>query len=78
MKVKVKAIINFNDVEEKVLREKEKSVWTCDEERAKFLLEHNAIEIIEKEEPVEEPKIEYHEEKKEPQVKFSKKKKSKK
>ena len=76
--MKVRAIINFNDVEENILREKGKSEWVCSEERANFLLEHNAVEIIEKEEPIVEATIEYHEEEKEPQVKVSKKKKGKK
>ncbi len=77
MKVKVKALINFHDTEENVLREAEKSVWECTRERADFLLEHNAIEILEEpkvEATKEEPKIEVKEEKpKAPKKKTSKK-----
>lgn len=46
MKVKVRAIKTFNDVEEGILREAKKSEWVCDEERADFLLDHNAIEVL--------------------------------
>ncbi len=47
MKYKVKAIINFTDLEEKKRREAGKSVWICCKERADFLLEHKAIEVLE-------------------------------
>ena len=47
MKVRVKAIINFNDTENGgVLRTAGKSEWECSRERADFLLEHKAIEIV--------------------------------
>jgi len=57
MKVKVRAKINFNDMDnDGVLREKDVSEWICDRERAEFLASKNAIEIIEyiKEEAKEE------------------------
>ncbi len=47
MRVKVKALINFFDVDAKEQREKDKSIWTCEKERADYLLEHKAIEILE-------------------------------
>lgn len=34
-------------------REAGKSIWECSEERAKFLKEHNAVEILEKEKEVD-------------------------
>lgn len=53
----VKALINFDDVEKKVKREKDKSIWNCTKERYEFLKSHNAVMLmgIEK---VEEPKVE--------------------
>lgn len=60
--MKVRAIINFNDLKENIRREAGKSEWECSEERAKFLLDHKAVEIIEdapiveKKEIIEEPK----------------------
>ena len=56
MKVKVKAIINFNDLEDGVYRVAGKSEWECSKERADYLLEHKAIEVVEeiKEEKVED------------------------
>lgn len=80
MEVKVKAIINFTDIEENVKR-KVGEEFICGEERAEYLKEHNAVEILETIKPVE-AKVEYHEEKEEPKVelkvaeKKSKKKKS--
>lgn len=65
MKVKVRATKNFNDLVEKVSREKGKSEWICSRERADFLFENNAVEFleeieeqptIEEEKPVEKPK----------------------
>lgn len=53
--VRVRALINFHDVEGKELRVANKSEWECERERAEFLKEHNAVEILE--EPKEEPKI---------------------
>lgn len=53
MKVKVKAIIKFDDLEEKVKREIG-DIFECSKIRADFLLEHNAVEILE---DVEEEKI---------------------
>ncbi len=53
--MKVKAIIDFNDLQEGIHRVAGKSEWECSKERADYLLKHNAIKIIE-EEPV---KIEY-------------------
>lgn len=47
--MKVRAIVNFNDLEEKVKRVAGKSEWECSEERAKFLIEHNAVEVIKEE-----------------------------
>ena len=47
--MKVKAIINFNDLEKDVHRNVG-DVFEVSQERADFLLEHNAIEIV-----VEEP-----------------------
>lgn len=47
MRVKVKALINFFDVDTNEQREKDKSIWVCEKERADFLLEHKAIEILE-------------------------------
>lgn len=47
MRVKVKALINFFDVDTNEQRVKDKSIWTCEKERADYLLEHNAIEILE-------------------------------
>lgn len=46
MKVKVKALINFNDLEENVKRVANKSEWICSKERAEFLLEHKAVEVL--------------------------------
>ncbi len=50
--MKVKAIINFNDLKENTHRNIG-DIFECDEERKQYLLEHNAIEIIEeiKEQP---------------------------
>lgn len=63
-KVRVRALINFNDMENGgVLRTKEgdlpASEWICSKERADFLLEKNAIQIIEyiKEEPKKEEEL---------------------
>ena len=47
MRVKVKALINFFDVDANEQREADVSIWSCEKERADFLLEHNAIEILE-------------------------------
>ena len=44
---KVKAIINFDDVEAGVHREANKSIFTCSAERYAYLKEHNAVELIE-------------------------------
>lgn len=46
MKVRVKAIMNFNDVEENQQRIQGKSEWECSQERADFLVEHKAVEIL--------------------------------
>ena len=46
MKVRVRATRNFNDVEGNQKRIAGKSEWECEEERAKFLVENNAVEII--------------------------------
>lgn len=46
MKVNVKAIIKFDDLEENVKREIG-DIFECSKERADYLLENNAIEIIE-------------------------------
>ena len=67
MEFKVKSLINFNDLEankKRVIGEE----WVCEEQRADYLLEHKAIEIIEeikpkKEETKEEIKEEIKEEK---------------
>lgn len=68
MKVKVKAIMNFNDVEENTQRVKDKSVWECSKERADYLVENNAVVILEEpkpviEKPIVEKKVEVLEEK---------------
>lgn len=65
-KVKVRALINFNDLEEggvlrtKLTDSKKASEWVCSKERADFLLGKNAVEVVEyiKEEPKEEVKKE--------------------
>lgn len=57
MKVKVKAIMNFNDVEENTQRVKDKSVWECSKERADYLVENNAVVILEEPKPVIEKSI---------------------
>ena len=59
MRFKVKALINFNDLEEnkhRVIGE----VFECFKTRCDYLLEHKAIEIVE--EVKEESKIELKEE----------------
>ena len=53
MKAKVKAIINFNDLEENIKR-KVGDEFVVDIERAEYLVEHRAVEILEKIKP--EPK----------------------
>lgn len=53
--MKVKAIININDLQDKVFRPVG-SVFECDEERAKYLLENNAIEIIEEKKEIKPKK----------------------
>lgn len=86
---KVRAKISFDDVEKGEHREAGKSEWWCSKERYLFLLEHNAVELIEiqkidlpeatiefKEEPAEELKAEIKIEKpKATKKKTSKKKK---
>ena len=42
----VKALINFDDVEKKVKREKDKSIWNCTKERYEFLKSHNAVMLM--------------------------------
>lgn len=75
MKVMVKAKINFNDLEEKAYRKANESIWECSEERAEYLKEHNAVEILTKQK--EEVKKEIIEEVKEEQKsKTTKKKKT--
>ena len=54
---KVRATINFDDLEAGVRREAGKSEWTCSKERYLFLKEHNAVELVEVEK-VELPKTE--------------------
>lgn len=54
MKVKVRAIIDFDDIEDGLHRVAHKSEWICDKERADYLTEHKAIEILEEIKP--EPK----------------------
>lgn len=81
MKVKVKAIMNFNDLEENTQRVKDKSIWECSKERADYLVENNAVVILEEpkpviEKPIVEKKVEALEEISE--EKPSKKKSSKK
>ena len=60
MKFKVRALINFYDVEANELREAGKSEWECDGFRKDYLLEHKAVEILK--EIKEEPKKEVVEE----------------
>lgn len=55
----VKALINFDDVEKRVKREKDKSIWNCTKERYEYLKSHNAvmlmgIEEIKEEKPIQE------------------------
>lgn len=66
--MKVRAIKSFNDLEANTHRNVD-DVFEVSKERAKFLLEHNAIEIIEEpkvetveEEVIEEPIAEENEE----------------
>lgn len=54
--MKVRALITFDDLEDGVRREANKSEWVCSKERAEYLLEHNAVEIVE-EVKEEQPKI---------------------
>lgn len=49
MKFKVKAIINFNDLEANTHRNVG-DIFEVNERRKEYLLEHNAIEVIEKDE----------------------------
>lgn len=46
--MKVKAIINFNDLENNVHRNIG-DIFDCTEKRANYLLEHNAVEVVEQE-----------------------------
>lgn len=51
-KYKVKALFDFDDVEEKTKRLRENnehpaSIWTVTKERYEFLKDHNAVELIE-------------------------------
>lgn len=71
MKLKAKAIIKFDDLEENVKREIG-DIFECSKERADYLLENNAIEII------EEAKEEANASKKETTSKRASKKKNKK
>lgn len=58
MKIKVQALIDFSDLEEKSKR-KIGDEWICSKERAEYLKEHNAVEILEViEEKKQETKIE--------------------
>lgn len=63
MKVKVEAIMDFFDLEEKVQRINGESIWICSKERADCLVEHNGAKILEiiEEKPeikvVEAPKV---------------------
>jgi len=50
--VRVRALINFQDVEGKELRVANKSEWECEKERAEYLKEHNAVEILEEVKPI--------------------------
>lgn len=60
---KVKAKINFDDVETGERRVAGKSEWYCSKERYLYLQEHNAVELIEVEKiDLPEAKIEYYEE----------------
>lgn len=56
---KVKALINFNDIEENEKRIANESVFMITEERYRFLRKHNAVSLVEivKEEPKEEVKV---------------------
>lgn len=74
MKVKVKAIMKFNDVSENTIREIG-DVWECEKDRADYLAEHKGVEIIEE---VKENKTEVKEEKPKTTRKTIKKKTSKK
>lgn len=53
MKIKVRAIKNFTDLEEvdetgkNIRRIANKSEWICNKERSDYLLEHKAIEVVE-------------------------------
>lgn len=56
MKVKVRAIIDFDDIEDGLHKVAHKSEWICDKARADYLIENKAIEILEEVKP--EKKIE--------------------
>ena len=91
MKIKVKAIINFKDMEAGRIQRKIGDEFICESERAEYLKEHRAVEFIEvidekKKEKKEEPEkveaeVTFSEEKAEPKatvkIKKSRKKKSK-
>ena len=64
MKLKVKALINFNDLEGKTKR-KVGDIFEVSKIRADYLIEHKAIEIVEeiKEAEIEEVQEETKEEK---------------
>lgn len=49
--MKVKAIINFNDLQDKTKR-KAGDIFECTKERAIFLLEHEAVKFIEENEEI--------------------------
>ena len=60
---KVKAKINFDDIEKGEKRIAGKSEWYCSKERYLYLLEHNAVELIEIEKvELPEAKVEFYEE----------------
>lgn len=67
---KVKALFEFDDVEEGTRRfnetkEHQASIWNCTKERYEFLKDHNAVELIEVINEEEAKKEKEQEEKKE-------------
>ena len=57
MKVKVRAIIDFDDIEDGLHRVAHKSEWICDKERADYLIENKAVEILEEIKPEVKEKV---------------------
>ena len=59
MKAKVKALFNFNDMEDNKRRVKDEE-WVCSLERAEYLVDHKAVEILEEiKEELKEPVVDH-------------------